>query len=132
MLQLNNGDGTFSEIGQLAGISNTDWSWASLFADFDNDGDKDLFVTNGYPRDLVNMDFSKFYADERLKSSKGERNEKILEMLKQVPSTPLHSFIFSKTGTSHLLMSRMHGDSEKKISATEQCLLISIMTVIRI
>jgi len=98
MLQLNNGDGTFSEIGQLAGVSNTDWSWASFFADFDNDGDKDLFVTNGYPRDLVNMDFTKFYADERLNSSKGERNERILGMLKQVPSTPLHNFIFSNNG----------------------------------
>ena len=57
MLHLNNGDGTFSEIGQLAGISNTDWSWAPLFADFDNDGWKDLFITNGYLRDYTNMDF---------------------------------------------------------------------------
>lgn len=117
MLQLNNGDGTFSEIGQLAGISNTDWSWASFFADFDNDGDKDLFVTNGYPRDLVNMDFTKFYADERLKSSKGERNEKILEMLKQVPSTPLHSFIFSNNGDLTFAdKSDAWGFSEKKFS----------------
>ena len=57
MLQLNNGNGTFSEIGQLAGVSNTDWSWSPLFADFDNDGWKDLFVTNGYLRDYTNMDF---------------------------------------------------------------------------
>ncbi|HTE29562.1 MAG TPA: VCBS repeat-containing protein [Chryseolinea sp.] len=63
MLQLNNGDGTFSEIGQLAGISNTDWSWAPLFADFDNDGWKDLYVTNGYLRDYTNMDFMKFMND---------------------------------------------------------------------
>ncbi|MGX7836065.1 FG-GAP repeat domain-containing protein, partial [Campylobacter fetus subsp. venerealis] len=47
MLHVNSGDGTFQEIGQLAGVSNTDWSWASLFADFDNDGWKDLFITNG-------------------------------------------------------------------------------------
>jgi hypothetical protein len=42
----------FSEVGQIAGISKTEWSWAPLFADYDNDGDKDLIVTNGYPRDL--------------------------------------------------------------------------------
>lgn len=62
MLQLNNGEiggrQSFSEIGQLAGIFETDWSWASLFADFDNDGYKDLFIGNGIPRDLSNMDFT--------------------------------------------------------------------------
>ena len=60
MLQKNNGDGTFSEVGQLAGVSNTDWSWAALFADFDNDGNKDLFVTNGYVKDYTDMDFMKY------------------------------------------------------------------------
>jgi hypothetical protein len=63
MLQINNGNGTFSEIGQLSGISNTDWSWAPLFADYDNDGWKDLFVTNGYTRDFTNMDFVKYMGD---------------------------------------------------------------------
>lgn len=62
MLQLNNGvvngKHTFSEIGQLAGVFETDWSWAPLFADFDNDGFKDLFIGNGIPSDLTNMDFS--------------------------------------------------------------------------
>ncbi len=62
MLQLNNGSingrYSFSEIGQLAGVFETDWSWAPLFADFDNDGLKDLFVGNGIPSDLTNMDFS--------------------------------------------------------------------------
>jgi len=62
MLQLNNGENegrfTFSEIGQLAGISETDWSWAPLFADFDNDGKRDLFIGNGIPHDMTNMDFS--------------------------------------------------------------------------
>ena len=73
MLQLNNGDGTFSEIGQLAGISSTDWSWAPLLADFNNDGFLDLYITNGYGRDMINRDVMKFYFDERLKHIEGKK-----------------------------------------------------------
>src|SRR5205807_8189148 len=64
-LQLNNCTGpygrpSFSVIGQLAGVDATDWSWAPLLADYDNDGWKDLFVTNGYPRDVTNLDYLAF------------------------------------------------------------------------
>ncbi len=66
-LQLNNGpspDGypTFSEIGQLAGIEKTDWSWTPLVADFDNDGYRDVIITNGFPRDVTDRDFANFRA----------------------------------------------------------------------
>jgi len=65
MLQINNGEiegrQRFSEIGILAGISETDWSWAPLFADFNNDGYKDLFIGNGIGHDMTNMDFSEFW-----------------------------------------------------------------------
>lgn len=65
MLQVNNGmiagQYRFSEIGMIAGIFETDWSWAPLFADFDNDGYKDLFIGNGIGHDMTNMDFSAFW-----------------------------------------------------------------------
>ena len=56
-LQRNNGNGTFSEVAHLAGVSNTDWSWSPLFGDFDNDGWKDLLVTNGIRRAMRNSDY---------------------------------------------------------------------------
>ncbi len=97
MLQLNNGNGTFSEVGQTAGISNTDWSWGALLADFNNDGKKDLFVTNGYGRDMTNRDFVKFYANERLKHLQGKTDSRMFQMLKGIKSTPLHNYIFENT-----------------------------------
>ncbi|GAB3272294.1 VCBS repeat-containing protein [Larkinella harenae] len=87
----------FSEIGQLAGISNTDWSWCPLFADFDNDGWKDLYVTNGYLRDYTNMDFMKFYADQQLKIARGDSTA-MMDILKQMPSTATQHYIFRNTG----------------------------------
>ncbi len=64
MLQMNNGaDVPFSEIGMLAGVYQTDWSWAPLFGDVDNDGHRDLLVTNGFPRDITDKDFANYRAD---------------------------------------------------------------------
>ena len=59
----------FSEIGQLAGVSNTDWSWSALFCDFDLDGWQDLFITNGYMRDYTNMDFLKYTVPEEMRKA---------------------------------------------------------------
>src|SRR5690606_37023751 len=85
MLQLNNGDGTFSEIGQLAGISTTDWSWAPLFADFDNDGFTDLFVSNGFLKDFTNLDFIN-YRNEYLQNEKVSA-EGINALIEKMPAT---------------------------------------------
>lgn len=57
VLQRNNGNNTFSDLGYMSGIYATDWSWAPLLADFDNDGNRDIFITNGYPKDITDLDF---------------------------------------------------------------------------
>ncbi len=98
MLQLNNGDGTFSEIGQLMGISNTDWSWSSLFADFDGDGWKDLFVSNGYEKDYTNMQFLKYTVDERLKSRQTGIAPDVNQIIGQMPSIQVGNFLFKNNG----------------------------------
>jgi len=98
MLQLNNGNGTFSEIGQLSGVFCTDWSWATLLADFNNDGNKDIFITNGYGRDMTNRDFVKFYGNERLKYLRGEKSDNMFRMLQSIPITPLHDYLYLNNG----------------------------------
>ena len=93
MLQLNNGNGTFSEIGQLSGISNTDWSWAPLFADYDNDGWKDLYVTNGYTRDYTNMDFLKYMND--YVATKGRlKREDVFQILQKMPASNVVNYLY--------------------------------------
>lgn len=98
MLQVNNGNGTFSEIGQFAGVSNTDWSWAALLADYDNDGLKDLFVTNGYLRDYTNMDFVK-YMDDFIKQKQGNiKRDDVLQLVNKMPSSNVSNYIYKNNG----------------------------------
>jgi len=111
MLQLNNGSWNdergagsksspatatpiFSEIGQLAGVSNTDWSWAGLWADFDNDGWKDLFVTNGYARDYTNMEFLKFTVDAKLSARETGKQPDAMGVIAQMPGITEPNNIF--------------------------------------
>jgi hypothetical protein len=98
MLQINNGNGTFSELGQLAGISNTDWSWAPLLADYDNDGWKDLFVTNGYLRDYTDMDFLKFKGDFLRQTDQAKVRENILSLINEIPASNVVNYVFKNNG----------------------------------
>ncbi len=98
MLHLNQGNDLFSEIGQLAGVSNTDWSWAAVFADFDNDGWKDLFVTNGYYRDYTNRDFLKYKGDYYFSKARAKEKADTLHLVTSMTSTPIHNYIFKNNG----------------------------------
>ncbi len=98
MLQLNNGNGTFSEIGQLAGLSNTDWSWATLFADFDGDGWKDVFVSNGYEKDYTNMQFLKFTVDEQIKARQTGTAPDVQLILDKMPAIEVGNYVFRNNG----------------------------------
>ncbi len=93
-LQLNQGKGYFSEIGHLAGVSNTDWSWSPLFMDLDNDGAKDLVITNGLIHDLRNNDFI-----NKMKSNRQIGPDQVSDYVKEnAPSTPITNFVFQNNG----------------------------------
>ncbi len=98
MLHLNQGNGLFSEIGQLAGIFNTDWSWSALFFDATNSGFKDLFISNGYYRDYTNRDFLKYKGDYYFKAAIAREKPDTLHLVTTMTSTPVSNYIFENGG----------------------------------
>lgn len=95
-LQLNDGTGHFREIAHITGTAATDWSWAALSFDFDNDGWKDIFVSNGVKKDITDLDFSSFIEDQeevaKIVKEKGEFN--FDDFLEYLPSNPLSNYAF--------------------------------------
>lgn len=98
-LQLNRGDGRFSEIAYLAGVAATDWSWAPLFADLDNDGLKDLLVTNGIYHRPNDLDYIRQLSDPALQASlrRGITQED-LRILERMPHIPIPNAVYRNAG----------------------------------
>jgi hypothetical protein len=99
-LQMNNGNGTFSEVSQLAGLTNTDWSWTPLWADFDNDGLKDIFISNGLRKEARNNDFvkkKKIWLKE-MENQPEKRLEFMKKILDEMPETKIKNVIFKNNG----------------------------------
>ena len=94
-LQINNGMGYFSELAQVAGLSKSDWSYATLFTDLDLDGDQDILITNGVLRDMQNNDFNTMVKSE-YKGMIGPDN--YLKILNDLPSNPVPNVIFQNDG----------------------------------
>jgi hypothetical protein len=99
MLQLNNTDGTFSEIGRLAGVSATDWSWGSLILDMDNDGLKDIFVANGIYKDLTDQDYIQYFSNrDMVMSIMSGNNVDYRKLIDGIPSVKIPSYAFKNMG----------------------------------
>ena len=94
MLQLNEGNGKYKESGLLSGLAKTDWSWSPLIADFDNDGLKDVFISNGIIKDYTNQDFRILL---RNKNENGESMQ-LKELINMLPSQKLDNYIFKNNG----------------------------------
>ncbi|TAE27154.1 MAG: RNA-binding protein [Cytophagales bacterium] len=104
-LQLNRGRSaaggvSFSEIGQLAGIEKTDWSWAPLLADFDNDGWKDLYITNGYRRDVTNLDFIVFNHEQASFGTPDAQFKAARKELYSLPQPEIPKYAYRNEGSN--------------------------------
>ena len=106
MLQLNTpvpssqkSQSKFSEIGRLAGVHATDWSWGALMADFDNDGQKDIFVANGIYQDLTDQDFIQYISNEKtMKSMITRKNVNYQKLIDAIPSERIANYMFVNNG----------------------------------
>ncbi|MEL7532265.1 MAG: VCBS repeat-containing protein, partial [Bacteroidota bacterium] len=102
MLQLNNRDNTFSEIGRMAGVEATDWSWGALISDLDNDGWKDLFIANGIYKDLTDQDFLVYISNsetqKEIVSKSGVNYDALIDA---IPSNPVPNYAYRNLGKLH-------------------------------
>jgi len=98
MLQLNNGNNSFSEIGRLAGVQATDWSWGALITDLDNDGRKDIYISNGIYQDLTNGDYIQYISNREIMKdilSSKDRNKKLIDAM---ASHPISNYAYCNNG----------------------------------
>ena len=98
-LQLNNGNGSFSEIAYFSGVDATDWSWAGLLFDMDNDGLRDIFITNGMNHDLTDLDFNDFFANEIIqKMVLTGKKESVDSIINKMPIRPQPNYAYKNNG----------------------------------
>ena len=116
-LQRNNDGDHFSEIGLYSGISATDWSWAPLLADFDNDGIKDLFVSNGIMRRPTDLDFLKFIYNEDVQAQLQQSRKMDAQVLKLIPEGKSHNYFFKGSNNEKFIdLSASWGFDQSSIS----------------
>ncbi len=117
-LQLNSPEGTFQEIGQLARVHATDWSWGALIADFDNDGYKEIFVSNGVYKDVTDQDFIAYIGSESaILTAMRKETIDFQELVDRMPSTQLSNYLFKRdSGLTYQNVSAEWGLDEPSFS----------------
>ena len=98
MLQLNNANNTFSEVGRMAGVCATDWSWGALITDMNNDGFKDIFIANGIYQDLTNQDYIQYISDEQFFKQVSTGKADFKKLIDLIPSHALSNYAYSNNG----------------------------------
>lgn len=98
MLQVNNGNGTYSEIAQIAGVAHTDWSWSVLLADFDLDGFNDIYITNGVFRDVIDQDKSNEIKNIIRSQGRKPTDADFLKYTQMLPQQKLQNYFFKNNG----------------------------------
>ncbi|MEJ1237961.1 VCBS repeat-containing protein [Chryseolinea sp. T2] len=98
VLQLNNGNNTFSDIGYLSGVYATDWSWSALFADVDNDSYRDIFITNGFRKDITDLDFVAYSNDAKRFGTSGEKLMRSREAVEHLEGVLKPNCLFQNNG----------------------------------
>lgn len=108
MLQINQPNGGYAETALLSGVAATDWSWSGLFADYNQDGEQDLFISNGIPKRPNNLDFIKFISSEQIKNKINNSRLVDQEAIEMMPSGKSHNYIFK--GGSGIIFEDKSGD----------------------
>lgn len=112
MLQINQPNGNYVETALLSGVAATDWSWSGLFADYDQDGEQDLFVSNGIPKRPNNLDFIKFISNDQIKNKINNSRLVDQEAIDMMPSGKISNYIFK--GDEDIIFDDRSGDWTKK------------------
>ena len=114
-LQLNRGNGMFSEVGFFAGVAATDWSWCPLWMDFDNDGLKDLFISNGIPKRMNDMDYINFISDQEIQQKILENKIKETDaiLIDKFPQIKILNKFYSNNGNLQFLDEENSIDNDK-------------------